>query len=271
LFNLCWKKCGCHVIGMNIEPTGIFAHKPEPIPENLSDLCNRVLMEKADFGIAVDPDVDRCVLIDSNGKPLGEEYTLALAIKFYLQYVQKTSVVKNLSSSRAIDDICESYSTKCLATPVGEINVAKKMVEIGSLIGGEGNGGVMLTEVHVGRDAVVAVALTLQHLTSFGGSLQDLKSTLPQYEIVKLKAPITGIDQNEVVSHFKKEYKSKDGISLNEEDGLHISSSNPKWWVHLRKSNTEPIIRVIGEAEGGKSESEIICKKFLDSIVAMKK
>lgn len=258
---------GCEVIGMNIETTGLFAHKPEPIPEHLGDLCEAVKKHKADLGIAVDPDVDRCVLIDDTGKPLGEEYSLALAVKFYLSKVKKTNVVKNLSTTRAVDDICKEYGVTCIATAVGEINVAKKMAEIGSLIGGEGNGGVMLADVHIGRDAPVTAALTLQHLALFGGKISELKATLPQYDIVKLKAPISGIDPDAVVKHFKDEWKGK--ATLNEEDGLHISTND--WWVHLRKSNTEPIIRVIGEAAGGYKKSEEICTKFMNEILEFSK
>jgi phosphomannomutase len=258
------EKFGCEVIGINLEPTGIFAHKPEPIPEHLNDLCKEVLKQKADLGIAVDPDVDRCVLIDERGNPLGEEYTLALAVQFYLSRINPNSIVcKNLSSTRAIDEICEKYNTKCVAAPVGEINVAEKMKEYQSPIGGEGNGGVMLTEIHIGRDALIAATLTLQHLAEENTTISFLKGTLPQYEIVKLKASIDGVDSESVVNHFKFLWDGK--ASINIEDGLHIST--PDWWVHLRKSNTEPIIRVIGEAKGGKSKTEEICNKFLSDIL----
>jgi len=262
------NQLGCTVIGMNLEPTGIFAHMPEPIPEHLGTLCEAVKEHNADLGIAVDPDVDRCVLIDDTGKPLGEEYTLALAVKFYLKYVKKTSVCKNLSSSRAVDDICKEYGCQCFAAAVGEINVAKKMTETGSLIGGEGNGGVMLGDSHIGRDAIVAATLTLQHLCLFGGSISALKQTLPQYNIIKLKAPISGINPDAVVEHFRKEWNGKG--DLNTEDGLHINTA--EWWVHLRKSNTEPIIRVIGEAKEGSSVSSLeICTKFMNEILHISK
>ena len=257
------KEFGCEVIGINLETSGIFAHNPEPIPSHLTQLSDIVIKNKADIGIAVDPDVDRCVLIDNNGVPLGEEYTLALAVKFYLQNCKKTTVCKNLSSSRAIDDIAKQYQCDVIATAVGEINVAKKMIEIGSTIGGEGNGGVMLADVHIGRDALVATALTLMNLALFNGTIDQLKATLPQYEIIKLKAPIEGIDANKIVDHFKNKWNGK--AKLNTEDGLHISTED--WWVHLRKSNTEPIIRVIGEAKGGKQQSDFICNQFLNEIL----
>ncbi|PRP84526.1 hypothetical protein PROFUN_05861 [Planoprotostelium fungivorum] len=259
---------GCQVIGLNLEPTGLFSHAPEPIPENLGDLCQRVSQEKADFGIAVDPDVDRCVLIDENGRPLGEEYTLALAVEFFLgKCGKRTKIVKNLSSSRAVDDIATKYGCETVAAAVGEINVANEMERVESQLGGEGNGGVMLTEVHIGRDALVAASLTLAHLSTFSGSLSQLKSTLPQYDIVKLKVSVQGIDAEEVLKTFREEWEGKS--KLNTIDGLHITTDD--WWVHLRKSNTEPIIRVIGEAKGGVKASTDICNQFMDRVKNMAK
>jgi len=259
---------GCTVIGLNLEPTGKFAHAPEPIPENLNDLCQAVIKHKADLGIAVDPDVDRCVLIDERGCPLGEEYTLALAVEFLLGKTGiRGSVVRNLSSSRASDDIAKKYGCKVYSTPVGEINVAVKMLEVKAVIGGEGNGGVMLPDVHIGRDAPVAAALTLQHLALFGGTISKLKQTLPQYEIVKLKAPIAGLDPDKIVQLIKTEWKNKAEVtSIDESDGLRIDTA--EWWVHLRKSNTEPILRVIGES-ASKEKAVYWCNLFMSQIQAM--
>lgn len=240
------------------------------------------------MGVAVDPDVDRCVLIDETGKrrcetidfspaeltgpfpgkPLGEEYTLALAVQFVLGHGGKRGpVCKNLSSSRANDDIAEKYGCPVYSVPVGEIHVAKRMVEVKAVVGGEGNGGVMLPEIHIGRDAPVAAALTLQHLALFGGTISQLKATLPQYEIVKLKAPIEGIDADAVVNHFKAQWQGHSGAVLNDSDGLRIDFDDAKGkrWVHLRKSNTEPIIRVIGEAATAALALEI-CHQFMDEI-----
>src|SRR5690606_25727422 len=158
------------LVHLNSEQNGIFAHKPEPIPENLTELCQSVKDHGADLGIAVDPDVDRCVFIDENGVPLGEEYTLAIVVDFILgRCNKKGSGVKNLSSSRAVDEIAKKYGCESFSTPVGEFHVAKKMVEVNSVIGGEGNGGVMLPDVHIGRDAPVAVALVLSELAQFNG------------------------------------------------------------------------------------------------------
>lgn len=264
------QRFGCEVIGLNLEPTGLFAHPPEPIPAHLGQLCEAVKQHKADLGIAVDPDVDRCVLIDESGRPLGEEYTLALAVEFILGPLvgKRGPVVKNLSSSKACDDIATKYGCETFATAVGEINVAEKMIACGSVIGGEGNGGVMLPDVHIGRDAPVAAALTLVHLAKFGGKLSALKASLPQYEIVKLKADIAGIDPDAVVAKLKAEWTGRPGVRLNDVDGLRIDMDT--WWVHLRKSNTEPIIRVIGEAPT-EADATAKCTEFMKLVESFKK
>ena len=233
---------GCEVIGLNTEPTGIFAHTPEPVPQNLQDLCETVKEQGADLGIAVDPDVDRCALIGNDGNPLGEEYTLALAVKYILSK-KLGHVVINLSTSRVIDDIVQYYNCQLTKTKVGEINVADKMREVGAIIGGEGNGGVILPDIHLGRDAPVAVALTLQHLAEFGGSITELKQTLPQYYILKDKTPLGNVNPEKVIAYFKEKYKNE---RLEVTDGLRIDC--PDYWIHLRKSNTEPIMRAIVEA-----------------------
>jgi len=170
---------------------------------------------------------------------------------------------------RANDDIAEKYGCPVYSTPVGEIHVAKRMQEVKSVIGGEGNGGVMLPDIHIGRDAPVAAALTLQHLALFDGTISQLKATLPQYEIVKLKAPIEGIDADAVVAHFKQQWQGRPDATLNDSDGLRIDINDAKGkrWVHLRKSNTEPIIRVIGEAATSALALEV-CHQFMDEIKA---
>eukprot|EP01095_Lingulamoeba_sp_RSL-Kostka_P007005 TRINITY_DN2215_c1_g2_i1.p1 TRINITY_DN2215_c1_g2~~TRINITY_DN2215_c1_g2_i1.p1 ORF type:complete len:480 (-),score=183.24 TRINITY_DN2215_c1_g2_i1:145-1584(-) len=261
------QELNCEIIELNTEPTGLFAHTPEPVPQNLSQLCESVKENNADIGIAVDPDVDRCVLIDENGKPLNEEYTLALAVDFILGCGKKGNVCKNLSTSRVIDDICEKYGCECIAAAVGEINVANEMVKSNAIIGGEGNGGVILPDIHIGRDAPVAATLVLQHLTNFGKTISQLKATLPQYQIVKLKAPIAGLNPDEVIEYFINKWK--DQGKLNTLDGVRMD--NDEGWIHLRKSNTEPIIRVIGEASPNSSKSSLeFCKAVLDEVVAMK-
>ncbi|GAM23808.1 hypothetical protein SAMD00019534_069830 [Acytostelium subglobosum LB1] len=264
------NQLGCSVHGINIEPTGVFAHTPEPVPANLGQLCESVKQQGADFGIAVDPDVDRCVFIDENGQPLGEEYTLAFAVEFMLGEVGRKGVVcKNLSSSRVLDDIAKKYGSTVVCAPVGEIQVAQRMVQQNAVIGGEGNGGVMLPDIHIGRDAPVAAVLALQLLANrCARKISQFKATLPQYEIVKLKAAIEGLDPDAILSAYKTQYRGKEGVIVNEEDGLKIDA--PEWWVHLRKSNTEHIIRVIAEAKTVE-EATAIANKFIQEIESSRK
>ena len=253
------REFGCTVIEMGCDVSGVFSHTPEPIPENLSGICSRVREEKADFGVAVDPDVDRLVLISEKGEPIGEEYTLATAVKFVLgreavRNSQLLKVVTNLSTTRAIDDICKLYSAELIRTEVGEIHVAKKMSEIGAIIGGEGNGGVILPESHIGRDAPVGVGLTLQHLTDFGGTLSELKSSLPQYCITKGKIELGTLDPDDVLKRIQQAHRDEGKATTI--DGLKLDFSDS--WVHLRKSNTEPVLRIIAEAPQKKRADELV-------------
>ncbi|MEK7249510.1 MAG: phosphoglucosamine mutase [Bacteroidota bacterium] len=254
------KELGCEVIEMNCDVSGVFAHMPEPIPENLTDLCARVKAEKADIGIAVDPDVDRLVLITEQGEPYGEEYTIASAVKFVLEKEKQLgrthtqSVVVNLSTTRAIDDIATHYGAKVHRTPVGEINVAKRMKNVGSIIGGEGSGGVILPAVHTGRDAIVGIGLILQLLAEFGGTVSELKATLPQYQIAKGKIELGKISADAALQ--KVQDSVHNDATINTEDGVRIDY--PDYWVHLRKSNTEPIVRVIAEARTMEKAAQMV-------------
>jgi phosphomannomutase len=259
IMKLLVEKFGAEIVMLNEEQNGKFSRSPEPIPENLTELMEKVKTEKADLGIAVDPDVDRCVFIDENGQAIGEEYTLGLATKFFLKN-KLGAVVKNLSSSRVLDDLAIYYNCPSHSAAVGEINVAEKMIEVDAVIGGEGNGGVMLPDLHIGRDAPVAAALVLQHLANEKKSLSEAKADLPQYEIVKLKTSIEGLDPDKIIKNLKEKYKNE---KLNTIDGLKIDAKN--YWVHLRKSNTEPIMRVIAEAKT-KKEALNIANKFIDEI-----
>lgn len=267
------ERLGCTVVALNPETTGLFPHTPEPVPENLGDLCLAVVSERADLGIAVDPDVDRCVIIDERGKPLVEEYTLAIAVRFMLGDVgRRGTVCKNLSTTRAVDDIAAQYGCQTVPTAVGEINVAKRMAALGAVIGGEGNGGVMLPDLHIGRDAPVAAALVLQCFANArkrtpGLTISALKASLPQYEIVKTKIATAGIDADAGIAAIKAEWLAKPGSIVNTEDGLHVSGSD--WWIHIRKSNTEPIVRVIGEAPTA-AAAEARCSEFLAAIAKFK-
>lgn len=254
---------GCEVVAINQEPNGRFAHTPEPLPENLAQLGKAVRKAKADVGFAVDPDVDRCAIVDNNGDPIGEEYTLALAVKLILGK-RLGRVVVNMSTSRASEDIARYYNCLFKRSKVGEINVAEEMVDIGANIGGEGNGGVILPELHIGRDAPVAVALTLQSLLEFGATMKELKDTLPQYSMVKQKVDIAGMNPDQVLETIIEKYKDQE---INLLDGVKIDF--PESWVHLRKSNTEPIVRVIAEAPTGEEAREL-AQKFMDEIKALR-
>ncbi len=244
------EQLGCEVLPINNEATGIFAHTPEPIPENLTQLSKHVIQTKADFGIAVDPDVDRCVLINELGQPLGEEYTLAIVTKFILSK-KLGMVVKNMSTTMALDEIASYYNCQVYEAAVGEINV---------VIGGEGNGGIMLPEIHIGRDAPVAAALVLAALTESDCTISELKASLPQYEIVKKKVTIEGKNPDQIINQIATQFANSKTSQI---DGLKIYGD--KWWVHLRKSNTEPIMRIIAESKTV-SQSDEICNRFITLI-----
>jgi len=262
IFPLLLKKLGCEMIPVNLEPNGRFAHTPEPLPENLKQLAEAVKENKADVGFAIDPDADRCAIVDNEGSPLGEEYTLALAVKLVLSK-KMGRVAVNMSTSRASEDIANYFNCMFERSKVGEINVAEKMKEIDAIVGGEGNGGVILPELHTGRDAPVAVALTLQHLLEYGNTMRDLYLTMPQYSIVKQKVNIEGRNPDQVLITMASKYKDAKPNLL---DGVKIDF--PGSWVHLRKSNTEPIVRVMAEARTDK-EAEQLAEKFMTEIKEM--
>jgi len=250
---------GCRVHVINGEANGHFAHTPEPLPENLGQLSESVKKYKADIGFAVDPDVDRCAIVDHSGRPIGEEYTLVLAVKFLLGK-KLGPVVVNMSTSRASEDIAKYYNCPFFRSKVGEINVVEEMDKRQAVIGGEGNGGVILPDVHLGRDAPVAVALTLQHLLESGQSLQTLVASLPQYEMVKSKIELGQTDPDAVITKLIGQFPEE---KINLLDGLKIDEK--EYWVHLRKSNTEPIIRIIAEA-GNREKAEDIVKIYTKKI-----
>jgi phosphomannomutase len=236
------EKLACQVTFINEEPTGLFPRAPEPLPENLKDLCKKVKAVKADIGFAVDPDVDRLAIVSEKGEPLGEEYTLALAVNYVLQKKRGTVVV-NASVSKVIDDIAAKYDAEVTRTKVGEIFVSQKMKEVKAAIGGEGNGGVILPELHLGRDAPLGIALTLQQLALAGGTISELYSSLPQYFQSKNKIKLKDIDVSSVLDVIIEKHK-KQKIDLT--DGVKILWRNQ--WIQIRPSNTEPIIRIYSEA-----------------------
>ena len=244
------ERLGVECVCVNCEPTGQFAHNPEPLPANLVELSEAVVANKADLGISVDPDVDRLALICEDGKPFGEEYTLVSVADYLLSrgaeapYAMTTS--SNLSSSRALRDVTEQYGGVYHAAAVGEVNVTTKMKECCALIGGEGNGGVIYPALHYGRDAMVGVALFLTNLAYKKMKVSELLATYPQYVIAKNKIELSDsalIDR--ILNEIKTVYASED---INTIDGVKISFESRKEWVHLRRSNTEPIIRIYAEA-----------------------
>jgi phosphomannomutase len=242
---------GCQTVQINCEPTGLFPRNPEPLPENLNELCEAVKAEHADLGIAVDPDSDRLALVSEKGEPLGEEKTLAIAVKHVLNR-KRGPVVINASTSLVTEDVAKAFGVEVIRTKVGEIHVAKKMREVGAVIGGEGNGGVILPDVHLGRDAPVGIALVLQQLVEFGGTLSAFSESLPQYVIVKNKIELGKMAPAAALEKLQKIYRTE---KLDFTDGIKIV--RPKSWVHIRASNTEPLIRVIAEAPTEKEANEL--------------
>ena len=253
------RKFGCEVIEMNCEKTGIFPRLPEPLPENLIDTMNAVKNSKADFGVVVDPDVDRLVLITEDGLPFGEENTITQAVKFVLSK-NPGNVVVNLSTTRAVEDVANNLNCSVFRSPVGEANVVLKMKETNAVIGGEGSGGVIYPALHYGRDALVGIALTLQHLTETNQSLSELKRNLPQYYIAKKKIDLGKNNPDQIINLIKQKYADQ---IVNTDDGLRIDFNDH--WVHFRKSNTEPIIRIITESKSLK-QSEELSQKYFDEI-----
>ncbi len=239
------RDLGCDVIEMNCDSSGIFPRLPEPLPENLTTTMKAVKDSNADLGVVVDPDVDRLVLITDKGEPFSEENTVALAVKFILSK-EKGNVVVNLSTTRGVEDIASTYGCKVFRSPVGEANVVKLMKEVNAIIGGEGSGGVIYPELHYGRDALVGIAITLQQLLEFGGTMDALKKTLPQYSVVKKKIGLTNKNPDEIIDLL---YNRFHGEQINKDDGLRIDF--PDHSAHFRKSNTEPLIRLIVEAKSG--------------------
>ena len=249
------------IFKVNCEPTGDFAHNPEPLPEHLRDLSKAVAKNKAHLGIAVDPDVDRLAIVCEDGEMFGEEYTLVAVADYILKNSKKGNTVSNLSSTRALRDVTEKASGNYFASPVGEVNVVEMMKKNNAVIGGEGNGGVIYPELHYGRDAMVGIALFLTHLAKFGKSCSMLRATYPDYHISKNKIElINGIDVDKILAGVKEKYKKQ---PVNTSDGIKIEFGNE--WVHLRRSNTEPIIRIYSES-ASQSTAENLAQKIISDI-----
>ncbi len=251
------KKLGCEVILLNGEITGQFAHNPEPLREHLSQLSSEVKMQRANLGIAVDPDVDRLVFVCEDGEMFGEEYTL-VAVADYVLSKRPGNTVSNLSSTRALRDVTLKFGGEYFAAAVGEVNVVEKMKAVGAVIGGEGNGGVILPELHFGRDALVGIALFLSHLANFGKTISTLRRTYPDYKMAKTKVERRpDMDLPKIFAALENKYRRE---QINTEDGLKIDFD--EGWVHLRPSNTEPIVRIYSE-----SDSEAIALTLAQKII----
>ncbi len=231
------------VIVLNGEVTGRFAHNPEPLPHHLSALSKEVVKQNADFGIAVDPDVDRLCFVCEDGSMFGEEYTL-VAVADYILSKEKGNTVSNMSSTKALKEITIKNGGEYFPSAVGEVNVVKKMKDVKAVIGGEGNGGIIVPDFHYGRDALIGIALFLSHFAGYKKSLKSFRGNYPDYFISKNKIELEGgLDVNKIFEKIKKKYKNN---PINTEDGLKIEFDTD--WVHLRTSNTEPIIRIYAES-----------------------
>jgi phosphomannomutase len=245
-------KLGCETIKLYCEPTGHFPHNPEPLKEHLGDICELVKKENADLGVVVDPDVDRLALIDEKGEMFGEEYTL-VAVADYLLKNKKGAAISNLSSSRALRDVANAHDSEYFASAVGEVNVVTLMKEKNAVIGGEGNGGIIYPELHYGRDSLVGVALFLTHLAKENKTVSELRAGYPSYFMGKKKIELTPeIDVDAILSKMEQEYQNEEVSTV---DGVKIDFENN--WVHLRKSNTEPIIRIYTEAKSQEEADQL--------------
>ena len=254
------RELGSDVVELNCEPTGEFAHNPEPLPQNLTEISEVIVREGADLGIVVDPDVDRLAFVSEDGTMFVEEYTL-VAVADYILSQKVGNTVSNLSSSRALRDVTEAHGGRYTASAVGEVNVVAKMKETGAIIGGEGNGGVIYPELHYGRDALVGTALFLTYLAKKNMTMTALRATYPAYYASKNKIELTpAIDVDKVLLEMKNRYASE---NVNDIDGVKIDFAQS--WVHLRKSNTEPIIRIYTEAKSP-VEADELAQRFIREI-----
>jgi len=240
------EELGCDVIRLYADPDKPFPHDPEPVPENLKDLCDKVKEAKADIGFAQDADADRLAIVTDEGKAPGEEYTLAVTIEHVLSRAKKgATVVVNLSTSMMIDDIANKYGAKVIRTKIGEVNVAEEMVKQKGLIGGEGNGGVMYPRVGFNRDSLIGIGLVLNAMASKGKSISQMVKDIPGYHIVKRKIDCPNkLEADKLIENIRSNYKNE---RIDERDGIKVIFKDS--WLHVRSSNTEPIVRIIAEAK----------------------
>ncbi len=261
-----FKALGVEARFLNGTPDGNFAHNPEPLEKNLGGIMGEVAKGGYDLGVVVDPDVDRLAFIQENGKMYGEEYTLVTVADYILDHV-KGSTVSNLSSTRALRDVTERHGCTYYAAAVGEVNVTTKMKEVGAVIGGEGNGGVIYPACHYGRDALVGIALFLSSLAQKGCKASELRASFPNYFMAKNRIDLKPTtDINAILEKVKDQYSSRKDVQVTTIDGVKLDFSD--CWVHLRKSNTEPIIRVYSEAKS-KEEADAIGKQIMQVVERM--
>lgn len=254
------ERMGVEVIKLNCEPTGNFAHNPEPLKEHLTDICRVVKEQKADMGIVVDPDVDRLAFITETGEMFGEEYTL-VGVADYVLSLTPGNTVSNLSSTRALAEVTKNHGGEYQAAAVGEVNVVTAMKQTNAIIGGEGNGGIIYPESHYGRDALVGIALMLSNMSLSGKTLGELRKNYPQFYMSKNKIELTPvIDVDDLLIKIKELYRNERVTDI---DGVKIDFATE--WVHLRKSNTEPIIRIYTESTSEQAASEL-AEKMINQI-----
>lgn len=258
------KQLGVETVnGLYLEPTGDFKHNPEPLKKNLGDIMSLMSKGGYDVGFVVDPDVDRLALIDERGKMYGEEYTLVTVADYILQNTPGNTV-SNLSSTRALRDVTEKYGCKYTPSAVGEVNVVTKMKEVGAVIGGEGNGGVIYPAAHYGRDALVGIALLLTYFAKLGKKTSEIRNMYPHYEMAKNRIDLKeGVNPDAILAKMKEKYQGDNVTTI---DGVKIDFEDK--WVHLRKSNTEPIIRVYSEAHTAK-EAQDLGEQFVKEIESL--
>jgi len=261
------SELGCGMVAINNEPTGLFNHEPEPLPKNLKGLCRLVRQKRMDIGFAQDPDADRLAVISEKGVPVGEELTLALAVKFILLYREKGPVVTNLSASQVLDNITRAFKVKLIRTKVGESNVVCEMKKKRAIIGGEGNGGVIFPKINYGRDSLVGMGLILEYLAKSNKKISQIANELPRYEMIKGKFECPFSKTADVLENIKLAYKNEKKDTL---DGVKVRWADK--WVHIRSSNTEPIIRVIAEAKTKKEADSLYqaVSKKIEDVVAQR-
>ncbi|MEE1323379.1 MAG: phosphoglucosamine mutase, partial [Bacteroidales bacterium] len=248
------------IVALNEEPTGVFPHNPEPLPENITQICNEVVAKKCDVGFIVDPDVDRLAIVSEDGTPFVEEYSLVSIADYVLKHTPGATV-SNMSSTRALRDVTEAKNQQYFASAVGEVNVVEMMKKHNAVIGGEGNGGIIYPAIHYGRDALVGIALFLTLLAKSKMKCSELRATYPNYEISKNKIELTkDMNVDSILEQMAEKYKDYEVSTI---DGVKINIE--KEWVHLRKSNTEPIIRVYSESKDLDSANKL-AQKIINEI-----